>query len=140
VGDRYVMETMRQVGCNVGGEQSGHILLLDHGTTGCGLTAALQVLAVLVETGRPASEVMQVFEKLPQLLRSVRYEGASPLGTPGVRAAIAAAEKELGDSGRLVIRPSGTEPVIRVMAEAQDERLVASLVDSLCDEIARAAA
>ncbi len=140
VGDRYVMETMRQVGCNVGGEQSGHILLLDHGTTGCGLTAALQVLAVLVETGRPASEVMQVFEKLPQLLRSVRYEGASPLGTPGVRAAIAAAEKELGDSGRLVIRPSGTEPVIRVMAEAQDERLVASLVDTLCDEIARAAA
>jgi phosphoglucosamine mutase len=140
VGDRYVMETMRGRGCNVGGEQSGHILLLDHGTTGCGLTAALQVLAVLVETGRPASEVLRVFQPLPQLLRSVRYEGASPLETKGVRAAIAAAERELGGTGRLVIRPSGTEPVIRVMAEAEDELLVASLVDSLCDEIARAAA
>jgi phosphoglucosamine mutase len=140
VGDRYVMETMRGRGCNVGGEQSGHILLLDHGTTGCGLTAALQVLAVLVETGRPASEVLRVFQPLPQLLRSVRYEGVSPLETKGVRAAIAAAERKLGGTGRLVIRPSGTEPVIRVMAEAEDEGLVASLVDSLCDEIARAAA
>ena len=139
VGDRYVMETMRQTGCNVGGEQSGHILLLDHGTTGCGLTAALQVLAVLVEKGRPASEVLQVFQPLPQRLRSVRFEGESPLEAQGVRAAIAAAERELGGAGRLVIRRSGTEPVIRVMAEAEDERLVASLVDSLCDEIARAA-
>jgi phosphoglucosamine mutase len=140
VGDRYVMETMRGTGCNVGGEQSGHILLLDHGTTGCGLTAALQVLAVLVETGRPASEVLQVFRPLPQLLRSVRYEGVSPLETGAVRDAIAAAELALNGTGRLVIRPSGTEPVIRVMAEAEDERLVTSLVDSLCDEIARAAA
>lgn len=140
VGDRYVMETMRSVGCNVGGEQSGHILLLDHGTTGCGLTAALQVLVVLVETGGRASEAMRVFEPLPQLLRNVRYEGASPLETARVRAAIAAAERELGTSGRLVIRPSGTEPVIRVMAEAEDQGLVTSLVDSLCDEIARAAA
>ena len=140
VGDRYVMETMRRVGCNVGGEQSGHILLLDHGTTGCGLTAALQVLAVLVEARRPASEVLRVFQPLPQLLRSVRYEGASPLESRGVRAAIAAAERELGSAGRLVIRPSGTEPVIRVMAEAEDEVLVTSLVDTLCDEIARAAA
>ncbi len=140
VGDRYVMETMRQLGCNVGGEQSGHILLLDHTTTGCGLTAALQVLAVLVETGRPASEVMRVFQPLPQLLRSVRYAGESPLEAERVRRAIAAAERELGAAGRLVIRPSGTEPVIRVMAEAEDEKLVSSLVDSLCDEIARAAA
>lgn len=140
VGDRYVMETMREFGCNVGGEQSGHILLLDHGTTGCGLTAALQVLAVLVQRDRPASEVLQVFQPLPQLLRSVRYDGASPLEAAPVKAAIAAAERELGKSGRLVIRKSGTEPVIRVMAEAEDEGLVTSLVDSLCDEIARAAA
>jgi phosphoglucosamine mutase len=140
VGDRYVMEKMRELGCNVGGEQSGHILLLDHITTGCGLTAALQVLAVLVETGRPASEVMQVFEPLPQLLRSVRYAGESPLETQRVQNAIAAAERELGENGRLVIRRSGTEPVIRVMAEAPDATLVANLVDALCDEIARAAA
>ncbi len=139
VGDRYVMETMRELGGNVGGEQSGHILLLDHGTTGCGLTAALQVLAVLVETGRPASEVLRVFRPLPQRLRSVRYEGGSPLDAATVREAITAAERELGGTGRLVIRKSGTEPVIRVMAEAEDEGLVASLVDSLCDEIARAA-
>jgi len=136
VGDRYVVEHMREAGFNVGGEQSGHMVLTDYATTGDGLVAALQVLAVLVESGRPASEVCRVFAPLPQMLRSVRFSGASPLGRDDVRAAIAAAERRLGETGRVLIRESGTEPVVRVMAEAQDTETVRRVVDDLCEVIA----
>jgi phosphoglucosamine mutase len=136
VGDRYVMEKMRADGFNLGGEQSGHVILLDHGTTGDGLVAALQLLAVLVERGGPASAVTRVFQPLPQRLRSVRFAGVSPLQAPSVRRAIAEAEAALGGSGRLLIRASGTEKVIRVMAEAEDSVLVDRLVESLCACIA----
>ena len=132
VGDRYVLERMRAGGYNVGGEQSGHIILSDYGTTGDGLVAALQVLAELVRAGRPASEVLNLFQPLPQLLKNVRFEGGAPLQSDGVRAAIAAGEARLSGRGRLLIRKSGTEPVIRVMAEGEDEALVADVVDSIC--------
>ena len=132
VGDRYVLETMRAKGYNVGGEQSGHIILSDYGTTGDGLVAGLQILAELVATDKPASELLRLFEPLPQLLRSVRFEGGAPLDSAGVKAAIAEGETRLGGSGRLVIRKSGTEPVIRVMAEGEDEALVAEIVDDIC--------
>jgi phosphoglucosamine mutase len=135
VGDRYVMERMRAGGFNVGGEQSGHMILSDYATTGDGLLAALQVLAVLVEQGRPASEVCRVFARLPQKLRSVRFAGHTPLDAPDVQRAISAAEARLAGTGRLLIRKSGTEPVIRVMAEAEDETLVEAVVDGLCDVI-----
>jgi phosphoglucosamine mutase len=138
VGDRYVVERMRAGGFNLGGEQSGHLVLSDYATTGDGLLAALQILSVLVTDGRPASEVCQVFTALPQRLRNVRFEGAPPLSTPKVREAIAEAQARLGDHGRLLIRMSGTEPVIRVMAEAEDESLVQSIVSGLCDTIAEA--
>ena len=131
VGDRYVAEHMRANGLNLGGEQSGHVILADFATTGDGLIAALQVLAVLVRDGRPASEVCRLFAPLPQLLRNVRYSGASPLLSPVVTAA-AAAEARLAGSGRLLLRASGTEPLIRVMAEAEDEQVVAAVVDELC--------
>jgi phosphoglucosamine mutase len=140
VGDRYVVERMRAGGFNLGGEQSGHVILLDHATTGDGLVAALQLLAVLVERGEPASAVTRVFTPLPQRLRSVRFSGASPLRAAGVRAAVQAAEAALAGTGRLVIRASGTEPVIRVMAEAEDAALVERLVEELCARIAEAAA
>ncbi len=136
VGDRYVVERMRATGMNLGGEQSGHVILADHATTGDGLLAALQILSVLVEADRPASEVCQVFTPLPQRLQNVRFEGRAPLTAPHVKAAIAEAEALLGTSGRLLIRMSGTEPVIRVMAEAEDETLVASIVTGLCETIA----
>jgi phosphoglucosamine mutase len=139
VGDRYVAEKMRADGMNVGGEQSGHMILSDYATTGDGLVAALQVLAVLVTQDRPASEVVRVFTPLPQVLRNVRFSGTSPLGARPVRAAVAAAEARLGSSGRLLIRESGTEPLVRVMAEAEDEALVAEVVDGLCATIADAA-
>ncbi|MDE2007501.1 MAG: phosphoglucosamine mutase, partial [Rhodospirillales bacterium] len=139
VGDRYVLEEMAKGGFNVGGEQSGHIILSDFSTTGDGLVAALQVLAVLVAGGRSASETCRAFTRLPQRLRNVRFAGASPLGAPGVTAAIAAAEARLGASGRVLIRESGTEPLVRVMAEAEDEALVTDVVDSLCAVIADAA-
>jgi len=139
VGDRYVMEKMRAGGFNVGGEQSGHMILSDYATTGDGLLAALQVLAVLVEQGRPASEVCRVFQRLPQVLRSVRFNGDSPLDSPAVQKAVAAAEAELANGGRLLIRKSGTEPVIRVMAEAEDEALVERVVDEVCAVIGEAA-
>ncbi len=139
VGDRYVAERMRADGMNVGGEQSGHMILADYATTGDGLVAALQVLAVLVEQGRPASETGRAFTPLPQLLRNVRFAGASPLGMRGVQAAIAAAEARLGTAGRVLIRESGTEPLVRVMAEAEDDALVTDVVDSLCAVIADAA-
>ena len=138
VGDRYVLEAMRERGCNVGGEQSGHIILSDHATTGDGLVAGLQVLAALVESGKTASEVLHVFEPVPQLLKNVRFNGGQPLETDNVKAAIAGAESELGGRGRLVIRKSGTEPLIRVMAEGDDPAMVERLVDRICEAVAAA--
>jgi phosphoglucosamine mutase len=138
VGDRYVVELMRERGYNVGGEQSGHMILSDFATTGDGLVAALQVLGVLVQEGRQASEVCRVFAPLPQRLRSVRFAGPSPLQAARVRSAIAEAQALLDGSGRLLIRESGTEPVVRVMVEAEDEALVGRVVDELCATIAEA--
>ena len=135
VGDRYVGEKMREAGCNLGGEQSGHMIMPEFGTTGDGLIAALQVLSVLVEDKRPASEVLRCFAPLPQRLVNVRYAGASPLAKPLVAQAIAAEETALGARGRVLIRASGTEPVIRVMAEAEDEALVDGVVGRLADLI-----
>jgi phosphoglucosamine mutase len=136
VGDRYVAEKMRETAINVGGEQSGHLILSDFATTGDGLVAALQVLAVIVAQGRPASEVCQMFTPLPQLLRNVRFAGASPLRDARIQQAIRAAEGHLNGAGRLLIRQSGTEKLIRVMAESEDEALVARVVDELCATIA----
>jgi phosphoglucosamine mutase len=132
VGDRYVLERMREGGYNVGGEQSGHMILLDHATTGDGTVAALQVLAALVQSGKPASELLHLFDPVPQLLRNVRFAGGKPLEADSVKAAIADAEVTLSGKGRLVIRPSGTEPVIRVMAEGDDAGEVEAAVDSIC--------
>ena len=141
VGDRYVVEAMRERGCNLGGEQSGHIILSDFTTTGDGLIAALQALAALSEADAPASQVLSRFAPLPQRLRNVRYErGTQPLEAAAVKAAIAAAEADLADSGRLLIRPSGTEPVIRVMAEGEDLARVEAGVDAVCAAIEAAAA
>ncbi len=140
VGDRYVMECMRKGGYNVGGEQSGHIILTDHTTTGDGLIAALQVLAVVVTKGRRVSEICHVFDPVPQILENVRYSGSSPLEDPAVREAVARAETMLEGTGRLVIRASGTEPVIRVMAEGDDEEQVRRAVDEIAEALrARAA-
>ena len=140
VGDRYVIERMKADGINVGGEQSGHIILSDYATTGDGLLAALQDLAELVQAQRPMSEVARLFEPYPQLLRNVKFErgAADPLGHATVRSAIASAETALGREGRIVIRPSGTEPVIRVMAEGADPDLVRRSVDGICEAIAAA--
>ena len=135
VGDRYVLEKMRARGCNVGGEQSGHIILSDHATTGDGLVAALQVLACLVESRQPASELLHQFDPLPQLLKNVRFAGGAPLEAESVKKAIAEAEARLAGTGRLVIRKSGTEPLIRVMAEGEDKALVEELVDSICEAV-----
>ncbi|MEQ5787591.1 phosphoglucosamine mutase [Erythrobacter sp. NFXS35] len=135
VGDRYVLERMQEGGFNVGGEQSGHMILLDHGTTGDGTVAALRVLASLVRSGKPASELLHVFEPVPQLLRNVRYDSGTPLEDDSVKAVIAAAEAELEGKGRLVIRPSGTEPVIRVMAEGDDQSQVEAVVDRICSAV-----
>ncbi len=136
VGDRYVGERMREAGCNLGGEQSGHMIMSDFGTTGDGLIAALQVLAVLVADRRPASEICRRFTPLPQRLVNVRFAGgASPLKDPAVQREIAAQEERLGSRGRILIRASGTEPVIRVMAEAEDEALVAGVVETLAEAI-----
>ncbi len=140
VGDRYVLERMRSGGFNVGGEQSGHMILSDYGTTGDGLVAALQVLAELVRTGKAASEVLHQFEPVPQLLKNVRFSGGKPLEAESVKRIIADAEAELNGSGRLVIRPSGTEPVIRVMAEGDDAAQVETVVDRICDAVKAAAA
>ena len=135
VGDRYVVEKMRALGCNLGGEQSGHIILSDYATTGDGLIAALQVLGSIVETSRRASEVCQLFTPVPQLSRSVRYGDGEPLESPLVRRAIHDGEVRLGAGGRLVIRKSGTEPVIRVMAESEDEDLIDSVVKEVCQAL-----
>jgi len=135
VGDRYVLEAMRERGHNVGGEQSGHIILSDYATTGDGLVAALQVLGELVTAGAPASDFLHRFEPLPQLLKNVRFSGGKPLEASSVKAVIADAEAELNGSGRLVIRPSGTEPVIRVMAEGDDAAQVETIVNRICDAV-----
>lgn len=140
VGDRYVLEEMRSSGYNVGGEQSGHIILSDYATTGDGLVAALQVLAELVRAGAPASEVLHRFDPLPQILKNVRFKGGKPLEEARVKDAIAAAEADLDGKGRLVIRASGTEPVIRVMAEGDDRGQVEAVVDRVCDAVREAAA
>ncbi len=141
VGDRYVTETMRAKGYNVGGEQSGHIVLSDFSTTGDGLLAALQVLAVIVQGGKPASEVCQVFEPAPQVLENVRYEkGAKdPMEAAAVKEAIKAAEAKLVGKGRLLVRKSGTEPLVRIMAEGDDEALVREVVGGVKSAVIAAA-
>jgi len=140
VGDRYVVEHMRKHGYNVGGEQSGHIVLSDFVTTGDGLVTALQILAVVVSTGNSVSEVTNRFEPLPQILQNVRYANGKPLEDARVVRAIDSGKAKLGDAGRLVIRPSGTEPVIRVMAEGDDEGLVSVVVGDIVEAVRVAAA
>ena len=140
VGDRHVVERMRADGFNLGGEQSGHIVLSDYSTTGDGLIAALQILSVLVETGRPSDELLSVFTPMPQLLKNVRYENCNPMENASVKAAICDAERRLEGTGRLLVRPSGTEPLIRVMAEGEREDEVREVVDELCALIERVAA
>ncbi|QNT70866.1 phosphoglucosamine mutase [Defluviicoccus vanus] len=140
VGDRYVVEYMRRHGYNIGGEQSGHIIFSDHATTGDGTIAALQVLAVIVASGKRASEVCVAFEPMPQLLRNVRFQGGAPLENGTVQQLITDCQHRLGNSGRLLIRPSGTEPVIRVMAEGEDESLIGKVVEEICDAIRAVAA
>ncbi|MEG3155049.1 phosphoglucosamine mutase [Sphingomonas sp. RB1R13] len=139
VGDRYVLEAMRARGRNLGGEQSGHIILSDHSTTGDGLVAGLQVLAALIDHQKPASELLHLFEPVPQLLKNVRFASGQPLEAAAVKVAIADAEHQLEGRGRLVIRKSGTEPLIRVMAEGDDLAMVETLVDGICDAVREAA-
>jgi phosphoglucosamine mutase len=139
VGDRYVVERMRKTGINVGGEQSGHIVLSDYCTTGDGLVSALQVLTELQQTDQPASVACNQFEAVPQVLKNVRYEGGDPLLADAVQKSIKDAEEKLAGSGRLVIRKSGTEPVVRVMAEGDNANLVNTVVDNICSEIEVAA-
>jgi phosphoglucosamine mutase len=141
VGDRYVVEHMRSQGCNVGGEQSGHIVLSDFGTTGDGLVAALQVMAAVKQSDKPVSQVTQLFTPLPQVQRNARYGEVNPLDTDQVRQAIAEAMSRLDQNGgRLLVRPSGTEPLIRVMAEGEDPSLIGKLVDELVSLIEKQAA
>jgi len=140
VGDRYVLEHMREHGFNVGGEQSGHIILSDYATTGDGLVAALQVLGVVKRQERPVSEVCHVFDPLPQILKNVRYKKGTPLEDASVKRAIDGANARLNGNGRLVIRPSGTEPVIRVMGEGDDQYLVEEVVDEIVEALSQAAA
>jgi phosphoglucosamine mutase len=140
VGDRYVMERMREGGFNLGGEQSGHLILHDYSTTGDGLLAALQVLAVMVETSKPMSALARQFEPAPQILENVRFAGGEPLKHPSVQEAIAAAEARLNGAGRVVVRASGTEPLIRVMAEGDDESLVKQVIAEIAGAVKKAAA
>ena len=140
VGDRYVLEHMREHGYNVGGEASGHIILSDYATTGDGLVAALQVLAVVKKQAKPVSQVCHRFEPLPQILRNVRYKTGKPLEDAKVRLAIKSAEQKLNGKGRLVIRPSGTESVIRVMGEGDNKSLVEDVVDGIVEALTDAAA
>ena len=139
VGDRYVLEAMRAGGYNVGGEQSGHMILLDHATTGDGTIAALQVLAELVRSGKRASELLHLFDPVPQLLKNVTYNGGDPLADAQVKAAIAEGQAALAGNGRVLIRKSGTEPKIRVMAEGDDASLVERVVDDICAAVKAAA-
>jgi phosphoglucosamine mutase len=140
VGDRYVLEHMRTHGYNIGGEPSGHIILSDYTTTGDGFIAALQVLAVVKRGDKPVSELCHRFEPLPQVLKNVRYQKGTPLENAQVRSAIASAERKLGRGGRLIVRPSGTEPVIRVMGEGDDRTLVESVVDDVVEALSQVAA
>jgi len=140
VGDRYVVEHMRRHGFNLGGEQSGHMVLSDYSTTGDGLIAGLQVLAAMKYSGRPASDLTQVFEPVPQILENVRFTTGAPLDNEDVKKAIAAAEIKLGNQGRLVIRPSGTELLIRVMGEGDDAALVKDIVAEIVGTIQSVAA
>ncbi|TXC68683.1 phosphoglucosamine mutase [Sphingorhabdus soli] len=140
VGDRHVLEKMCAGGFNVGGEQSGHMILTDHATTGDGTIAALQVLAALVEAKRPASEVLHLFEPVPQLLRNVRYTQGDPLNAETVQTAIAEATREIDGKGRILIRKSGTEPLIRVMAEGDDEVQVEAIVSRICAAVGEVSA
>ncbi|MEP6355157.1 MAG: phosphoglucosamine mutase [Hyphomicrobiales bacterium] len=140
VGDRYVVEHMRQNGFNVGGEQSGHIVLSDYSTTGDGLVAALQVLSVVVNEDKPVSEVCHRFERVPQILKNARYTGGEPLEDDKVKQAIDDGRLKLGNAGRVVIRKSGTEPLIRVMAEGDDNTTVEGVVDDIIDAVAKSAA
>ena len=139
VGDRYVVEQMRRAGYNMGGEQSGHIVLGDFNTTGDGLIAALQALAVITQKGEPVSKIARLFEPLPQLLKNVRFSDGNPLEDPTVRKAIDDGGARLGDAGRVLIRASGTEPLIRVMAEGDDEKLVGTVVNDIVEAVERAA-
>mgnify|MGYP000539582595 CR=1 FL=1 len=139
VGDRYVLERMRSGGFNVGGEQSGHIILSDHTTTGDGLVSALQIMALVQSKQKPVSEVCRLFENVPQLLKNVRYESGAPLEDDRVKKAIKAGEEKMGASGRLVIRASGTEPLIRVMGECDDEKLVREVVGDIAEVIKQVA-
>jgi phosphoglucosamine mutase len=140
VGDRYVVERMREGGWNLGGEQSGHIVMTDYATTGDGLIASLQFLAAMVETGKPASGLVESFARVPQMLKNVRYEvGREPLKAPAVQKLIAEAEIRLKGKGRLLIRKSGTEPLVRVMAECEDEGLLAEVVDEIVAAVEAAA-
>ena len=139
VGDRYVVERMREGGFNLGGEQSGHIVMMDHATTGDGLMAGLQFLAEMIRSGKPSSELLRNFDPVPQLLENVRFEaGQTPLEDAQVMAAIAQAEADLAGQGRLLIRKSGTEPLVRVMAEHEDAGLMARAVDSVVDAVTQA--
>ena len=140
VGDRYVLEEMKKGGFNVGGEQSGHIILSDFSTTGDGLIAALQVLAVLAEEGKPASQAAHLYEPLPQVLENVRFRKGSPLEDARVKSSIDAGSAKLGASGRVLVRKSGTEPLIRVMAEGDDEKLVRAVVRQIAATIEEVAA
>jgi phosphoglucosamine mutase len=140
VGDRYVLEKMQSGGFNVGGESSGHIILSDYTTTGDGFVAALQVLAVVRKLNRPVSEICHRFDPLPQILKNVRYRSGKPLDDPAVQSVIAAAEKRLAGRGRLLVRASGTEPVIRVMGEGDNRDLVEDIVDSVVSAVGQAAA
>jgi len=132
VGDRYVVEHMVQNGYNVGGEQSGHIILNDYNTTGDGLVAALEILSVIVQSGIPASEACRVFEPVPQILKNIPFTGLSPINDTLIKTAIKSGEQKLGKTGRLLIRQSGTESIIRVMAEGEDEKLISEVVDEIC--------
>ncbi len=131
VGDRYVMEAMREHGFNIGGEPSGHIILGDHATTGDALVAALQVLAALLEDGRPASKAMQMFTPVPQVLKNVSFKGKSPMERDDVKKAIDAIEKKLGGNGRIIVRPSGTEPLLRIMIEGESQNAITQMADEL---------
>ncbi|MEJ6814549.1 MAG: phosphoglucosamine mutase [Octadecabacter sp.] len=136
VGDRYVVEAMRAGGFNLGGEQSGHIVMTDYATTGDGLLAGLQFLSAMIETGKPASELCRVFDTVPQVLKNVRYgAGADPLSAPSVQASIAQAEADLVGKGRLLIRKSGTERLIRVMAECVNDKMLHDVVDGIAAEV-----
>ncbi len=140
IGDRYVMEALRSKGWNLGGEQSGHLIMTDYATTGDGLIAALQVLAVLAQSGKPASEITRCFTPYPQILHNVKYKtGGDPLAASPVQAAVTQAEAQLKGKGRLLLRKSGTEPLIRIMAEGQDEAEIRRIVEDLAAEVKKAA-